>query len=279
MRHHQSGLILVLVIVTCAALACSTGQRAQVETTLARTLISDEQSNQIGAQVHADVERSGVRYVQDPAVRGYVESVATRIFAVARSDRSGVEFHVHVIDDPKTVNAFAAPGGHLFVYSGLLLTAANEAEVAAVLGHETGHIVDRHVERAMVNAYGLDALASAALGQNPGPAKELAAGVVGTGVMRAHSRSEETEADEYGVRTVAEIGYDPRAMLTFFAKLESGEGKTSRVQQYLSTHPLTPDRIAHLERYIADNRLSGSDLGTQRLAAIKSRLGSAQSGA
>jgi predicted Zn-dependent protease len=278
MRRRRPGLLLVLAA-ACAAPACSTGQRAQVETTLAQTLISDQQSNQIGAQVHADVERSGVRYVQDPAVRGYVESVATRIFAVARSDRPGVDFHVHVIDDPKTVNAFAAPGGHLFVYSGLLLTAANEAEVAAVLGHETGHVVDRHVERAMVDAYGLEALASAALGRNPGPAKELAAGVVGTGVMRAHSRSEETEADEYGVRTVADIGYDPRAMLTFFAKLESEEGRTPRAQQWLSTHPLTPERIQHLERYIADNRLSGSDLGTQRLAAIKGRLGGSPSGA
>ena len=114
MRRRRSGLVLVLMI-AWVALACSTGQRAQVETTLARTLISDEQSNQIGAQVHADVERSGARYVQDPAVRGYVEGVATRIFAVARSDRSGIDYHVHVIDDPKTVNAFAAPGGHLFV--------------------------------------------------------------------------------------------------------------------------------------------------------------------
>jgi len=278
MPRRRSSLVLVLTM-AWVALACSTGQRAQVETSLARTLISDEQSNQIGEQVHADVERSGARYVQDPAVRGYVEGVATRIFAVARSDRSGIDYHVHVIDDPKTVNAFAAPGGHLFVYSGLLLSAANEAEVAAVIGHETGHVVDRHVERAMVNAYGLDALASAALGQNPGPAKELAAGVVGTGVMRAHSRSEETEADEYGVRTVAGLGYDPRAMLTFFAKLQAGEGQAPRAQQWLSTHPLTHDRIAHLERYIADNRLAGSELGTQRLAAIKNRLGSASGGA
>src|SRR6185436_1161627 len=268
MRRRRPGLVPAL-FAAWAVLACSAGQRAQVETTLARTLISDEQSNQIGAQVHADAESSGVRYVQDPAVRGYVESVATRIFALARPDRPGVDYHVHLIDDPKTVNAFAAPGGHLFVYSGLLLAAANEAELAAVIGHETGHVVDRHVERAMVNAYGLDALASAALGRNPGPAKELAAGVVGTGVMRAHSRSEETEADEYGVRTVAGIGYDPRAMLTFLAQLQSGEGKTPRVPQWLSTHPLTPDRIEHLERYIADNRLSGSDLGAQRLAAIK----------
>jgi predicted Zn-dependent protease len=259
-------------------LGCSTGQRARVETTLARTLISDEQSNRIGEQVHADVERSGVRYVDDAAVRGYLEGVATRIIAVARSDRPGIDYHIHLIDDPKTVNAFAAPGGHLFVYSGLLLGAANEAEVAAVIGHEAGHLVERHVERAIVNAYGLEALASAALGRNPSPAQELAAGIVGTGIMRAHSRSEETEADEYGVRAISDLGYDPRAMITFLGRLQSGAG-TSRLQQWLSTHPLAPDRIDHLERYIGDNHLRGSDLGVQRLAAIKNRLAVSPRGA
>ena len=269
----------ILLAGAVAVLACSTGQRARVETTLARALISDEQSSRIGAQVHADVERGGVRYVSDATVRGYVEGVAARIFAVARSDRPGVDYHIHLIDDPKTVNAFAAPGGHLFVYSGLLLGAANEAEVAAVIGHEAGHVVGRHVERAMVNAYGLETLASAALGRDPSPAKELAAGIIGTGVMRAHSRGEETEADEYGVRTVAGLGYDPRAMITFLGKLQSGAGGTSRVQQWLSTHPLGPDRIAHLERFIADERLAGSELGAQRLAAIKSRLAVTSRGA
>jgi predicted Zn-dependent protease len=259
-------------------LGCATGDRARVETNLARVLISDEQSSQIGEQVHADVERSGARYVDDSAVRGYVESIAARIIGIARSDRPGVDYHIHVIDDPKAVNAFAAPGGHLFVYSGLLLGAANEAEVAAVIGHEAGHIVGRHVERAIVNAYGLEALASAALGRNPSPAKELAAGIVGTGIMRAHSRSEETEADEYGVGAIAELGYDPRAMITFLGRLKSGAG-TPKVQQWLSTHPLTPDRIEHLERYIADRGLRGSDLGVQRLAAIKGRLAAAPRGA
>jgi predicted Zn-dependent protease len=270
--------LAIMIAGALAVLACSTTQRAQVETTLARALISDEQSNQIGAQVHADVEKSGVRYVNDATVRGYVEGVAAKIFAGARSDRPGVDYHIHLIDDPKTVNAFAAPGGHLFVYSGLLLGAANEAEVAAVIGHEAGHIVGRHVERAMVNAYGLETLAAAALGKNPSPAQEVAAGIIGTGVMRAHSRGEETEADEYGVRAVAELGYDPRAMITFLDKLQSGGGG-GRIQQWLSTHPLTPDRIAHLERFIADERLSGSDLGAQRLAAIKSRLASTSRGA
>jgi predicted Zn-dependent protease len=278
MSLRRPTLALVLAA-ACAMAGCSTGQRAQVETNLARTLISDQESSRIGEQVHADVEKGGVRYVDDPDVRGYLEGVAARIFAVARSDRPGIAYHVHLIDDPKTVNAFAAPGGHLFVYSGLLLQAGNEAEVAGVIGHEAGHIVKRHIERAMVDAYGLQALTSAALGRNPTPAQELAAGIAGTGVMRAHSRSEETEADEYGAETIAGLGYDPRALITFFEKLQAGSGKSTRADQWLSTHPLTTDRIAHLERYIQDHHLRGSDLGEQRLAAVKSRLASSTRGA
>ncbi|HKQ96250.1 MAG TPA: M48 family metallopeptidase [Candidatus Polarisedimenticolia bacterium] len=272
MQVHTRQLVIVLLAAALPMVGCATEQRTRVETTLARTLISDEQSNQIGEQVHADVARSGVRYVDDPRVLGYVDSVGERIFAVARRDRPGVEYHIHVIDDPKTVNAFAAPGGHLFVYSGLLLAAGNEAEVAAVLAHETGHVVGRHVERAIVNAYGLQALTAAAVGRNPSPAQEIAAGIAGTGLMRAHSRGEETEADEYGVRALSGLGYDPRAMITFFEKLRAGEGRTPGALKWLSTHPLTPDRIAHLENYIASHDLRGDELGTQRLAAIKSRL-------
>ena len=276
MRRNRAFLSVVLATACLAFLVpgCSTAQGKRVETVLAEALISDEQSNQIGEQVHADVEKSGVRYVDDPIVRGYVEEIGNRIFTLARSDRAGVQYHVHVIDDPKTVNAFAAPGGHLFVYSGLLLAADNEAEVAGALSHETGHVVGRHVERAMVNAYGLQALASAALGNNPSPAKEVATSIVGGGLMAAHSRGEETEADEYGVRYASRLGYDPRAMITFLEKLQAMEGKTPGIMKWLSTHPLTPDRISHLKSYIEGNRLSGSELGAARHREVKSRLAS-----
>jgi predicted Zn-dependent protease len=278
MSGHRQALAFVLGV-ALAAICCASRQRARVETTLARTLISDEQSNQIGEQVHADVARSDVRFVDDPRVLGYLENVGERIFAGARSDRPGVDYHIHLIDDPKTVNAFAAPGGHIFVYSGLLLAAGNEAEIAAVMAHEAGHVVRRHVERAIVDAYGLQALTAAALGGNPSPAQEIAAGIAGTGIMRAHSRAEETEADEYGVRSNSALGYDPRAMITFLERLRASEGSTPGALKWLSTHPLTQDRIAHLEHYIEANRLQGGDLGEQRLAAIKSRLSTSARGA
>lgn len=271
-RHLR--IFLFLMVSFAVVVGCSTAQRARVETALATSLISDEQSNQIGEQVHADLRKNGVRYVDDPVVRGYVEQIGARIFSLAREDRPGVAYHVHLIEDPRSVNAFAAPGGHIFVYSGLLLAADNEAEVAAVMSHEAGHVVARHVERAMVNAYGLQALTEAAIGRDPAPAQEIAAAIAGTGLMRAHSRGEETEADEYGVRYASRLGYDPRAMITFLAKLQSG-GSQPGVPKWLSTHPLTSDRMAHLKGYIETNRLSGSELGASRHREIRSQLASA----
>lgn len=269
------GQWLVLTLVPSMMLAgtsCSTAQRARTETSLAQALVTDAQSNELGEQVHANLKKSGVRYVDDPTVTGYVDTIGARIFALARKERDGIDYHVHLIDDPKTVNAFATPGGHIYVYSGLVLEAGNEAELAGVMAHETGHEVGRHVERAIVNAYGLQALTAAALGRNPSPALELAAGVAGTGIMRAHSRSEENEADEYGAQFISRLDYDPHAMITFFEKLQTREGSTPRAFRWLSTHPLTRDRIAHLKAYIRQNRLQGSNLGGARHEEIKRRL-------
>ena len=86
------------------------------------------------------------------------------------------------------------------MYTGLLLAADNEAELAGVLAHEAGHVVGRHSARAMVNAYGLQAITQVALGKNPGPAAQIAAQLAGGGRELAHGRSEETEADEYGAK-------------------------------------------------------------------------------
>ena len=267
-NNRWSALSIAVLLLALGGSGCATEQRVRAETSVARMLISDAQTAKIGERIHAELERQGVRYEKDPAVTRYVNGIAASIFGLARRDRSGVDYHVHVIDDPKTVNAFATPGGHIYVHSGLLRAAENEAEVAGVLAHETGHVVGRHVERAMVNAYGLEALAALALGQDPSLGKQLAAQLIGTGLLRAHSRSEEIEADEYGARYISSLNYDPRAMITFFRKLQADEGRVSGGPGWLRTHPVTAERISNLNDYIASNRLHGTTLGAERHQAI-----------
>ena len=253
-------------------LACSAQQRVNTETTLAQALVSDEQSAQLGEQVHRELEAQGVRYLNNRTVTAYVESVAGKIFDQARRDRSGVEYHVHVIDDPNTVNAFATPGGHLYVYTG---TAARGGERGRAGGSARARIGARL--RPARRARDGQLLRPAGprhrcAGKNPSAAKQIAASVLGTGILRAHSRSEEIEADEYGARYISALNYDPDAMISFFRKLQSRESGGRGALAWLSTHPVTEDRINNLQAFIQQNRLGGTVLGAQRHATAQQAL-------
>lgn len=251
--------IMIAVAGLVALGGCSNKQRIQTEKEVAKALISDEQEAQLGLQVKQELQKQNIKYLTDPTVTTYVEGMTKRIFPLAEKDRKDIQWHVHVVDDPKVVNAFATPGGHLYVYSGLLMEAENEAEVAGVLSHEAGHVVGRHSARQMVNAFGLNAVASLALGENPGLLQQLATQIVGTGTMLAYSRGAENEADVYGVKYAAAAGYDPKGIATFFQKLKAKEGKTPQYMTWLRTHPATADRIKNINAYIAKHKLKGGE--------------------
>lgn len=267
---HRVWLAAALLAV---AANCSLTQRAEAELVVAKALVSDEQESQLGEQIHQELHAQGVKLSTDPVVTQYAERLLAQITPLAKKDRH-TTWHVHVIDDPKTVNAFATPGGHLYLYTGLLLTADNESEVMGVLSHEVGHVVARHAARSMVAQYGLSAIASLALGQNPNLLEQVAAAVVANGTLLAHSRADENEADLYAVRYSAAAGYDPRGIAMFFRKLpgKNDNPKTQRLLSYLQTHPATPDRIEHVNQVIAREHLSGAKVGAQELAPIKQRL-------
>jgi beta-barrel assembly-enhancing protease len=265
---------VVALLLAAGLAACSTAQRRSTEKKLADVLVPREQEKQLGLQVKQELEqKQKIQYVDDPQVTGYVKGITDKVLAFAKKDRPDVTWTVQVINDPKTVNAFATPGGYLYVYSGLLLAADNAAELAGVLGHEAGHVVARHSARQMVDAYGLETVASIAAGQNPGAVSQLAAAVAGKGGMLAFSRADETEADEYGARYSAAAGYDPHGIATFFEKLLKSEGKQPGWAAMLSDHPATPERIQHVNQYIADNHLGGKGgtSGTE-IAAVKAKL-------
>jgi predicted Zn-dependent protease len=270
-RNGFGGVVRCLALVSLAG--CATSAARGAETNLAKALISTDQENQIGLQVKSELEqKEKVQYLADPEVVNYVRTVANRVIAQGKKDRPDVQWQVNVIDDPKTVNAFATPGGFLYVYSGLIAAADDEAQLAGVMAHETGHVVARHSARNMITAYGLEAVASLAGGQNPGLATQLATTIVGNGLMLKHSRADETEADEYGARYAASAGYDPNALVTFFHTLQSKEGAMPGVMVFLSDHPATGDRITHLQEFIAANHLTGSNRGQGSFAPIKARV-------
>ncbi|MBJ6759541.1 M48 family metalloprotease [Myxococcaceae bacterium JPH2] len=266
-------VIVGLTLVSSLTSGC-TKQRIGAEKAIASVVVSPQQEEQIGQQVKQELEqKEKIQYVQDPAVVEYVRQLSAPILAQASKERPDVKWKVNVINDPKTVNAFATPGGYLYVYTGLLLAADTEAELAGVMAHEAGHVVARHSARAMVNQYGLQAISQMALGNNPGAAAQIASQLVTGGTMLAHGRSEESEADTYGARYASGAGYDPHGLITFFQKLQAEQGKTPAVMKWLSTHPTNEQRIADLNKYIAQNRLTGANNNPGQLPAIKKKLG------
>ena len=263
----------IAVFFGAVSLASSCVTARSAETTLAKAFISDDEEGKLGLQVAGELQKQGVKYVTNPLVTGYVTSVANRVLVAAKRERPGLNWHVQVIDDPKTVNAFATPGGYLYVYTGLLLAADNEAELAGVWGHEAGHVVARHSARQLVNQYGLETVLGMAVGKQPGVLAKLGSSVLEKGALLAHSREDEDEADEYGARYAAAAGYAPQGLVQFFRKLAATEGRSPRALQWISDHPATNNRIEHVNRYITANRLHGSNLGTGgNLAAVKATL-------
>ena len=253
-------------------LSCAVAVAACATPGIAKALVSDDQEAQLGAQVKQELDKQGTKYIRDPEIVNYVKGVAEKIFVSADKDRPGVKWQVFVIDDPKQVNAFATPGGYLYVYTGLLMAADNEAQLAGVWGHESGHVVARHSAQQMVNEMGLQTVIEVALGQNPNQLAQLASTLAAKGALLAYSREDETQADEYGARYSAQAGYDPHGIIQFFEKLKAMEGNQPAFAKYLSDHPATADRITHLQQYIKEKGLTGSELGAQRLQPVKQRL-------
>jgi predicted Zn-dependent protease len=257
-----------------AALACRSPLATKAETTVAKALISPDQAKQIGLQVQSELQKQGVQFVSDRTVDDYVAKLTDPLFAVARKARPDLkDWKVHVINDPKTVNAFATTGGDLYVYSGLIQLADDGAELAGVIAHEIGHVAQYHVQRQMVDAFGLQALTELAVGKNPGVATQLVAGVGGKVAMLANSRGDEKEADEWGVLHANEAGYDPNGLVRFFQKLHGQEGKTPAALGWLSDHPTTPDRIQDTQNLIQSKGLHATGKGPSGLDAVKAALG------
>jgi predicted Zn-dependent protease len=266
---QRSAWMLAAVVVV----GCSAAQRAGASKGVASVLISDEQEVQIGQQVKAELEKDPkFKYVEDPAVVSYVNRVATPILQSANEVRR-VPWKVHVVDDDKMVNAFATPGGFIYIYTGLILAADSEAELAGVIGHEAAHVTERHSARALVNQYGIQAVTSLALGENASLLGQITSTIAGQGLMLANSRSAENEADRAGAHFSNGGGYDPRGLATFFEKLKAEQGSTPGILAFLSTHPDPGDRVENVKRIIQQDGLRATGGRTSdKLDDIKARI-------
>jgi predicted Zn-dependent protease len=244
---------------------------------LAKSPLSREQENQIGAQIKAELDqKQRVQYLDDSAVVDYVRGTARKVITVANNgghdDSADLNWQVNVIDDSRTVNAFGTPGGYLYVYTGLLAVLDDEAELAGILAHEVGHMVAQHTLRNLTATYSLDAVKDLAAGQNPGLLTQLATTISSSGFLLAHQRSDETVADELGARYADTAGYDPRAMVEFFRVLQKQQETLPGGLAFLTDHPSSGDRVSHLEKYLSENRLGNNARGKTAFLPVKQRV-------
>ena len=225
----------------------------------------------LGRQLSAEVDRESP-LINDPLVTEYVNRIAQNI--VLHSDAK-VPFTVKVIDS-QDVNAFALPGGFLYVNRGLLEAAENEAEVAGVLAHEIAHVAARHgIEQAskgeLLNYASIPLIF---LGGWGGYLIRQAAGLAVPLTFLKFSRGAEKEADRLGAQYMWASGYDPNALITFFEKLQGNEKKKpGTLAKVFRTHPMTGDRITEVRDLIVRFPDRGEyQISTSEFDTVKSRL-------
>jgi predicted Zn-dependent protease len=213
-----------------------------------RSIISEEKEIAVGKQYSEEIDKSA-KIIKDPVINEYVNRVAQNI---ARNSDLKVPLTVKVIDAPG-INAFALPGGFLYVQSGLVLAADNEAELAGVIGHEIAHVAARHWASTQTKATILQ-YAMIPLIFTP-----MTYGVY-YGVMEAYmngvplaflkfSRNDEAEADFLGLQYLYKAGYDPASYEEMFSKVIDEERRSpGSVPKVFMDHPPTPDRIVNIDK-------------------------------
>jgi predicted Zn-dependent protease len=186
-------------------------------------------------------------------VGGNIARVATRDYPVTRD----YEWEFAVIEDDKTPNAFALPGGKVAIYTGILKYTQDEAGLATVVGHEVGHVLARHgaerMSQYLLAQLGAVALNVAIKDQSPATVAAINAGYgVGTtvGVLLPFSRVEESEADHIGLILMAKAGYDPRTALAFWQRMAEVGGE--KPPAFMSTHPTDEKRIDQIKQWMPE---------------------------
>jgi len=211
-------------------------------------LIPTSEEVALGRAAARQVE-SHSKLCKDPVINSYVSWVGQKIAAV--SGRYDITYHYKVIESPE-LNAFSLPGGWVYVYTGLLKHLKNEADLAFVLGHETGHIVGRHAIRRLQLIYGINFLLSLTLGGKELSQAELQViKVLYQIVLAGYSRHEEMEADEMGAYFTGKAGWNPVASIETLEILDKlMKFKPSGVTELFMDHPTNKKRIENLNRWI-----------------------------
>jgi len=233
------------------------------------SLVSVQQEIEIGQEANAQVRRK-IPELRDAQVTAYVRGIGERLVRQAQGPKYPYSFSVA---DYREINAFALPGGPVWLHRGAIHAATNESQVAGVLAHEVAHIAQRHaadqLTKGIMANLGLGLL-GAVLGNGAGASTaQAAAGLLANGVFMKFSRDDEREADRVGLQLLRRAGWDGRGMVELFEILQREASRNpGSVELFFSSHPSPQDRMARLRESVG----RGGTRDTAQFQSIKSRL-------
>jgi beta-barrel assembly-enhancing protease len=228
--------------------------------------LSKEQEVAIGLQSAPQMAAEFGGLEPDASLQSDVAAIGQKVVSASRARDTQYEYQFNVLADRQTVNAFALPGGPIFITRALLDRLENEAQLAGVLGHEVGHVVGRHAAERIAKsqlAQGLVGAVGVATTDEQGRGAQAAqlAMLVSQVVQMRYGRDDELQSDTLGVDFMSEAGYDPRAMLAVMDILAKASGGGGRSPEFLSTHPDPGNRQAVIQQAI-EKKFPGGVPGT-----------------
>ena len=252
----RRGRLLIGLLIAAVSLISYYGLRQQNPITgeTQHIALTRDQEIAIGLQSAPQMAQQFGGEDPDQSIQADVAAVGGRIASRSVAGQTPYQFSFHVLRDPETVNAFALPGGPIFITRGLLQRFQNEAQLAGVLGHEMGHVIARHSAAQIAKsqlAQGLVAAAGAAGSDDQGGGGRAAqvAAVVAQMMQLKYGRGDETQADTLGVRLMSEAGYDPRALIDVMRILAESSGG-NRTPEFMNSHPDPGNRSEVIQRVI-----------------------------
>jgi predicted Zn-dependent protease len=236
--------------------------------------ISTQQEVQLGQRYAAQINRE-LPIIQNQALHYYINQLGSSI--ARQVDPRQLDYQFYLVHSD-VINAFAVPGGHVYITTGLANRTDNMSELAGVLSHEIAHVVERHSVENMAKQQqaqlGLT-LGAVLLGRAPSQLEQTAVNVGGSAVFAKYSRDAEREADRDAVLFMMQAGIDPRGLLTFFEELLREEQKRPGQLAWFATHPGTTERIQNVQQDLAKipaTRLRGLTANTQAYQEFKARV-------
>ncbi|XGC79451.1 M48 family metallopeptidase [Bdellovibrio bacteriovorus] len=242
MRKLLSTTFLITFVLVSACTTSPTGRRQLL-------LLPESQMQEMGAQAFTEM-KGKTPTEKDPKLNNYVKCIVDHLSVQIKEGEVPKQWDVVVFKSDEA-NAFALPGGKVGVYTGLLKVAATQDQLAAVIGHEMGHVIAQHgnarVSETLVAQGGLD-IVNTVLAQRQGQNYDLLMAGLGLGaqygVLMPHGRAQESEADVLGLQLMAKAGFDPRASVELWKNM--GKAGGSQPPEFLSTHPSHGTRIENL---------------------------------